>query len=366
MTVQQTTDQRPPAVAALPPRARPWLLIGSGLLVLLAVLAADGLIAERTMAEEGPPDLGFTGLARMGFIALGSVLVIVGITPPWGGGPQPSSRSDRVTRIAALGGPAIAVGSALLLVADPTLLNRLVVEDQVVEWTSAALCFVSAFLLLGAAGRYWRHRDFAPTERRTTTSILLVAGAAVAAVLGFEEVSWFQRVLDIESPDAFLNRNRQGEINFHNFATGATGNGYYLGGFLALVAVPFAAIGRRLPRPLLPFEPLIPPIPVLVAAAPAAAIVYEMWNISWIQATFWMGLTAALIAAVRDPENGSIAAVSAAAMMVTVVAYLWLGDTMVRSWDDTEVRELVIPFGLALYGYTLVRAAPGGSKQQAK
>jgi hypothetical protein len=42
----------------------------------------------------------------------------------------------------------------------------------------------------------------------------------VVAMAACEEVSWFQRVLDMPSPDYFKSNNRQGEMNLHNLALG--------------------------------------------------------------------------------------------------------------------------------------------------
>lgn len=42
-------------------------------------------------------------------------------------------------------------------------------------------------------------------------------------------------------------------------------------------------------------------------------------------------------------------------MVVVAVSFLAFGDQMIRSWDDTEVRELFPPLGLLAYGRQLHR-----------
>jgi hypothetical protein len=47
---------------------------------------------------------------------------------------------------------------------------------------------------------------------------------------GNEEISWFQRILNIENPQLF-NANLQGEMNLHNFSTNYVENAFYFGTF---------------------------------------------------------------------------------------------------------------------------------------
>lgn len=181
---------------------------------------------------------------------------------------------------------------------------------------------------------------------------------AACIFLGLEEISWFQRVLDIQSPEIMLNRNGQKETNLHNLATGATGNVYYIGACLYGVIIPALLGDRRLPVRLQWLQPAVPSRLVLFGSATAAALVYEMWNIAWIQMTFWLTLVALWMAG-RSPRLKLVAVWVAAVMVVTTAAFLIRGETMVRGWDDTEIRELVIPFALALAGLeALTRHAP--------
>ena len=107
------------------------------------------------------------------------------------------------------------LGLAVAWSGDEHALGRLLVEDGIVEWMQF-LAFTATAALLG----------FVFVERLgqpgTTKFELLVLGGltALVALAALEEISWFQRVLNITSPDYFLQNNRQAETNLHNLAVG--------------------------------------------------------------------------------------------------------------------------------------------------
>ncbi len=121
--------------------------------------------------------------------------------------------------------PAIATGIAInvfvLALAvfwsgDPRELSRLLVEDGIVEW-SQFLCFSAIAGLLGYT--------FVQRVKAGGASILelLALGglSALCALAALEEISWFQRILQVQSSEFFLQNNRQGETNLHNLAVGS-------------------------------------------------------------------------------------------------------------------------------------------------
>lgn len=120
--------------------------------------------------------------------------------------------------------PAIATGIVInvfiLLLAvfwsgNPAGLDRLLVEDGIVEWMQF-LCFSAIAGLLGFA-------FFERLKRsdRGVLELLALAGLSLlCALAALEEISWFQRILNIQSSEFFLQNNRQGETNIHNLAVG--------------------------------------------------------------------------------------------------------------------------------------------------
>ncbi|HVK94725.1 MAG TPA: hypothetical protein VM571_08355 [Noviherbaspirillum sp.] len=114
----------------------------------------------------------------------------------------------------------INVGVLALTVArsgtDLAPLWHLLGEDGIVEWMQF-LCFAVMAVLLG----------FVAIERarrgpRLSLEVVGIAGlSALVALAALEEISWFQRVLSVESSEFFRAHNRQGETNLHNLALGS-------------------------------------------------------------------------------------------------------------------------------------------------
>ena len=107
------------------------------------------------------------------------------------------------------------LGLALAWAGDTVRMVKLLHEDGIVEWMQF-LCFVviSAMLAYVATDRAIR-------EKRVSLAVLGIAGVSlVVALAAMEEISWFQRVLNVPSPEFFVANNRQAEMNLHNLALG--------------------------------------------------------------------------------------------------------------------------------------------------
>jgi len=99
---------------------------------------------------------------------------------------------------------------------DPAPLWHLLIEDGLVEWMQF-LCFAVTAALLGFVAF-----ERASCGRASSLEVIALAGlSAVVALAALEEVSWFQRVLYIETPEFFRKHNLQGETNLHNFEVGS-------------------------------------------------------------------------------------------------------------------------------------------------
>ena len=122
--------------------------------------------------------------------------------------------------------PVIAAGIAVNVVVlalavawsgpDATQLWRLLGEDGIVEWMQF-LCFAVISVLLGfVASDRWKR-----SPRVSLELLALVGLSALTALAALEEISWFQRILNVQSPEFFLQNNRQAETNLHNLALGS-------------------------------------------------------------------------------------------------------------------------------------------------
>lgn len=122
--------------------------------------------------------------------------------------------------------------SLFMLSRRPRLFEAFSREDQLVENASAGVLFVGAALLLVVMVVKIR-------DRQWLAAVLALLAAVVLFVIGMEEISWMQRVLERESSDFFAERNIQGETNLHNFNTAATERIFYFGGFFLLILLPY-------------------------------------------------------------------------------------------------------------------------------
>lgn len=330
-----------------------WRLLGIGALGLALVIIVDRLVSGVGVFDERSPEFSWPYLLRSAALACASFVIMAG------------GRRVAVTKlpradVTSYGGMAwlaptttisllTALGAGALLLASPTTLTNLVREDRLVEWCSAAFGFLAGSLLLVAVVRN-RTRSGSPL---TAAALVVLAGLFV--LIGLEEVSWFQRVLDIETPAGLVDRNSQRELNLHNLATGPSENLFYGGAFLFGVAWPFVLGDRRLPGVLAALGPVAPTPLVLYGSAVVGGIVFEMWNVLAIQLTFWMSLAAMVLVDSAHPGR-HLARYSAVTLVAVAAIFLSAGDTMIRDWDDTEVRELVILFNLFVYAAGVVAA----------
>ena len=322
--------------------------------MMVASAVVDAHLSDKGFFYEGPPVASPTFFLRSATFALASTLIVVGARRLVSGlGRVPrliSEPSDRSFAMATGVGAAITAGTVLLVVFSPKTLNELVLEDQPVEYLSALFCFLASALVVLAAIRSFRSDN---RPGRLGLAVALLALGALFALVGFEEVSWFQRLLDTETGDLFA-QNAQGEINLHNFATDESENVYYGGAFLLLTMAPFVFGGSMLPPRISRFEMLIPSKIVLYGLVYAAVLSYEMWNGITMQSVVWMSVVVMFYEGL-EPMRRPIAGLALVVMIAAQTTLLLDGDSMVRSFDDTEVREMVISLGFLIYALELVR-----------
>ncbi|MEC4723139.1 hypothetical protein RY831_28680 [Noviherbaspirillum sp. CPCC 100848] len=113
---------------------------------------------------------------------------------------------------------AVVLAAALALAssdAESPSMWRLLGEDGLVEWMQF-LCFTVLSGLLGFIAM-----DKMSRQPRISLEVLGIIGLTVlVALAALEEISWFQRLLGIDSPEFFKQNNKQFETNLHNLALG--------------------------------------------------------------------------------------------------------------------------------------------------
>lgn len=144
-------------------------------------------------------------------------------------------------------------------------LARLLTEDGIVEWMQFLTFAMTAGLLVFAGAERWKRSGI-----DLATLGMLGLGFVVAAA-AMEEISWFQRILNVQSSEFFMQNNRQGETNLHNLAIGSSGSIHktimlkmiLLVGLTHNVVLPLLARSRPAIRSFVEkFGGYLPPLPV--------------------------------------------------------------------------------------------------------
>lgn len=111
-----------------------------------------------------------------------------------------------------------------------------VAEDSLVEWGTVVCYLVALGIAAALVPRWWRR------------GLTLTAAAYVLLCLGFffiagEEISWGQRILGFEGPEALVVANVQDEANLHNLL-----DRYGLHGLYIVVGIWAVGLGRFVVR----------------------------------------------------------------------------------------------------------------------
>jgi len=283
----------------------------------------------------------------------------------------PFTRNARVRAVPAMGAKEQMLGWASLVLSivflgiflsSPELFSALAREDHSVEWSSALALFAGCGLLLWSSVRFLRSRHAMSGFNAALCSAGALLLAACLFVVGMEEISWMQRVFDIQTPEVLIEANMQEELNFHNLFTNLFELLYYGGSFVFLMLLPFLKEVAPLPAVLRTIGPLIPGRVVLAVSAPIAAFNYDMWHLLPIQMVLILSLAILVRAAMTAPGRTEAVLFAAAALLLAISQVLMIafGDQLVRLWDPTEYKELFIGLGFACYGGEVaVRAARG-------
>jgi hypothetical protein len=236
---------------------------------------------------------------------------------------------------------------------NPKIFNALALEDNLVELLSALMWLITCgfFLLISVKLRSSRRRN----------GLFYIATALMFALifflLGMEEISWFQRSLSIDTPEAFQG-NLQKEMNLHNFATSYVEVCYYFSSFVWLVAIPFikhiilniVPIGKRLVLFFMPNKFMI------FVGAISVAYNYDMWNQITTQIAFFVTLFILIYSIFYRHSNENIFLLGSTAVLyvLTQGAFLAYGSGLVRTWDVTEYKEFLIPLAFLIYSLEML------------
>jgi hypothetical protein len=240
----------------------------------------------------------------------------------------------------------------VIFIINPELFYRLGREWRPIELFSASLWFFSGCIFIYI---FFILRQNINSDRNIYMIIAFIF-AFFFYFVGLEEVSWFQYVLTIETPDIFTG-NMQDELNLHNFATDIVENVYYFFAFIFLILIPF--INEKTffndKSKILSF--FIPSQFILILSTITIVYNYDMWNVLFTQISFFITLVILihhLYSCIRFRENIFIMLLIVITFIYTQALFLMLGNSFVRLWDVTEYKEFFIPLSFFLYSIEIL------------
>ena len=185
-----------------------------GCIGLIIVIVLDKLYWKVGIFAEGYPDL-TTGHIVRSIIIFMSILAIlwslIGITNN-----QPmlmleDNSGMPLEQLSILGVVFISIIILFIFIFESSLFNALSLEDSFIEWVSALLLFASCIITAVSSSKI---RNISNIPKVTKISIAFLS--LVLFIVTMEEVSWFQRILEIETPKIF-DANYQNEMNYITF-----------------------------------------------------------------------------------------------------------------------------------------------------
>lgn len=318
---------------------------------LTGILFLDKFYWRTGVFPEGWPDFSFGHLMR-------SIVIFIAISAIcWGLIGRKKPRFSLLGRsgvsieiLSILVTLSVATMFLFLFLFKTSLFSDLSLEDGIIEWDSAMLLFSACIVFIAA---FVRHRNYPSIPKITQWTFISLAFAFF--IITMEEISWFQRITEIETPELFKKDNKQEELNFHNFYTDKIENIYYFGAFIFLVVLPFLRIlfssvtnnnylRLFVPRPF-----------VAVIGAIACAYNFDMWNIIFIQISFFGSIIILCAFAIYcdNLSERSIIIFTILLVIATQVLFLGNGNDFSRIWEVTEYKEFFIPLGFFAYSLSI-------------
>ncbi len=313
---------------------------------LVTVIALDKLYFNRGILAEGWPEHSPVYLIRSTVIFISVFALFWGLIDR----NRPKlilveNYGIPIERSSILGTLSTSVIFLLLFIFKPWFFNTLSLEDGLIEWGSALLLFSSCIIFVVSVSMC-RHNANIPKVTKFTLAFL----ALVFFIIAMEEISWFQRVIEIETPK-ILKGHHQDEMNLHNLATNYIENIYYFGAFLFLVILPF----MRLIFPHLSdnnYLRLFVARPFIgIIGTVACAYNFDMWNIIFTQISFFSSVVILFAFAIfsGDWHERYLILLTIFIVVSTQVLFLSNGVKFSRLWEVTEYKEFFIPLVFFIY-----------------
>jgi len=236
-----------------------------------------------------------------------------------------------------------------LLIFKNEVFDALAKEDSIVEYSSALLAFLSSILLLFCYFKYFH----SPRSKNVLLKIIVLTIAFGLFLIAMEEISWFQRIIDFKTPDAFKS-NGQREFNLHNFQTNYVEGVYYFGAFIFFLFIPYINTNTRFFKNR-NLEILVPSRALIIIGALSSTYNYDMWNIAFMQIAFYGSIIILWQLSKKEIQKRERLFLRFTIIFIIVIQIVFVsfGANYIRLWSITEYREFIIPFGSLIYSFDL-------------
>lgn len=242
----------------------------------------------------------------------------------------------------------------VLYIFNPEWFLYLSLEDRPVETISALLCFLASGVLIYAAWRIKTSRS-----HPVISAWVLLGIGLVVLLIGLEEISWFQRFWEYETP-VFMGANDQGEANFHNLATAFFEDSYYIGTYMGFILIPFMAEQLSWGKKWKWADPLIPSRFIIPVASLATVYNYDIWIDLHIKFGFFIALCILIYYGFfeRRGEYSRLFQVYAVVNVISQIIFLTLASPQ-GAEGLPEYKELFIPTAIVFYAWEVLKKAKG-------
>lgn len=312
---------------------------------ILFVIALDIFHWQTSILAEGNPKLSNVYLIRSFLILISIIAVFLGLV----GKKKPKlvliDNDMYLARLSITVTLFISIIFLLLFIFQPSTFSNLSLEMGALEiiqfflLVSCTTVFIISFLKC--------HRS-SNISRVSKWSFVFLA--LIFFLIAMEEISWFQWIVKYQTPGIFEDNN-QNEVNLHNFATEYFENIYYFGSFFFLVPIPFIRLlfPRFFNNKYLEF--LVPSPFIGLIGAIACAYNFDMWNVVFIQMTFWSSIVILFVFFIFDNKPGEkyLILFTIVLMIITQVLFISNGKNFSRIWEVTEYKEFFIPLAFFIY-----------------
>lgn len=224
--------------------------------------------------------------------------------------------------------------------------HRISYEDGPVEFASALFLFFSSITFLFL----WIKCFFVKVVSKITHFSFIIL-SFVLFIVCMEEISWFQRLADIETPVYFEKKNSQKELNFHNLFTHLSEYLYYIGSFVFFVLLPFLKLvfNEKIKTNLF-FQTIIPQPLFLLLGFVVCAYNLDMWNSTLIQLTFFSSLIISSISVkLYSNENKMFLYTVIFILFSTQIIFLIFPNNYDRVNQIKEFKEFFISLCFLVY-----------------